>query len=324
MKHCVIALVAAFAAAGVATSASAAAYPEKPIRLVAPFAPGGTVDLIARILAQRLSDNVGQPVIVDNRPGAGGTIGADVVAKARPDGYTLLLAALSTQSFHPLLYKKLPYDATKGFAQVALFAAVPNVLVVSNTLPAKNVKELIALSKSRGNNKLLMGSSGNASVNHMIGELFMYKTGVQFEHVPFKGVGPATVELMAGRIDLYFGNLPGFLPNIQSGKLRALAIASAKRVPAVPDVPTMREAGVADVAVDSWSGVLAPAGTPKPIIDKLSAEINKTATQKATVDALAAQGALPMPGTPAEYAALVRSETQRWTEVIRKANITLD
>ena len=323
MKSFGKAVFAAFAAACVANSAPAATYPEKPIRLIAPFAPGGTVDLIARILAQGLSENIGQPVIVDNRPGAGGTLGADVVAKARPDGYTLLLAALSTQSFHPLLYKKLPYDANKAFAQVALFAAVPNVLVVSNKVPAKTVKELIALSKSSPN-KLLMGSSGNGSVNHMIGELFMFRTGTQFEHVPFKGVGPATVDLIAGRIDLYFGNLPGFLPHIQSGKLRALTIASSRRAPAVPDIPTIREAGLPDVAVDSWSGVLAPAATPKAVIDKLSAEIIKTANQKATADALAAQGALPMPGTSADYAKLVQSETQRWTEVIKKANITLD
>ena len=321
MNNFVKAVFAALTAACVATSASAA-YPDKPIRLVVPFAPGGTVDLVARILGQRLTENMGQPVIIDNRGGAGGTIAADTVAKARPDGYTLLIAAISTQSFHPLLYKKLPYDPNKDLAQVALFASVPNVLVVTPGLPAKNVKELIALSKSRPN-KLLMGSSGNGSVNHMIGELFMFKTGTQFEHVPFKGAGPATVEMIAGRIDLYFGNLPGFLPHIQSGKLRALAELSAKRVAAIPDVPTMKEAGV-DIVVDSWAGVLAPAATPKPIIDRLSAEIIKTVNQKATVDLLAAQGALPMPGTSAEYAKVVQSETKIWTEVIKKANITLE
>jgi tripartite-type tricarboxylate transporter receptor subunit TctC len=321
MKPVKTLLAALAVAACVATNAAAAAFPEKPIRLVVPFAPGGTVNLIARILAQRLSESLGQQVIVDNKPGAGGTIGADAVAKSPADGYTLLLASSSHQSFHPLLYKKLPYDANKAFAQVALFAAVPNVLVVSGKVPARNVKELIAYSHGK---KLFMGSSGNGGVNHLIGELFMFKTDTEFEHVPYKGAGPATSELLAGQIDLMFGNLPSFLPNIQGGKLRALAVASARRSPALPDVPTMAEAGVPDFVVDSWAGVLAPAGTPKAVIDKLSAEINKVAGEKSTADSLAAQGAVPMPGNSADYAALVRFETQRWTEVIKKASIALD
>jgi len=320
MKLIAKALLAALAAACVATTAHAA-YPDKPIRLVVPFAPGGTVNLIARILAQRLSETLGQQVIVDNKPGAGGTVGADLVAKSAPDGYTLLLAASSHQSFHQLLYKSLPYDPQKAFAQVALFASVPNVLVTSPKVPARNVKELIAFSKTR---KLFMGSSGSGGVNHLVGELFMYRSGTEFDHAPYKGAGPATNDLLAGQIDLMFGNLPAFLPHIQAGKLRALAVTSAKRLPNLPDVPTMAEAGVADVVVDSWSGVLAPAGTPRAVIDKLSAEIIKIANEKSTAENLAAQGALPMPGTSAEYAALVRNETQRWTEVIKKAGITLE
>lgn len=321
MKRIVKALLAAIAAACVATNVFAAPYPEKPIRLVVPFAPGGSVNLIARILAQRLSEDLGQQVIVDNKPGAGGTVGADLVAKAPPDGYTLLLAASSHQSMHHLLYKTLPYDPQKAFAQVALFASVPNVLVISNKVPVKNVKDLIAHSRTR---KLFMGSSGNGGVNHLIGELFMFKTNTEFDHVPYKGAGPATNDLLAGQIDLIFGNLPTFLPLIQSGKVRVLAVASARRAPALPDVPTMAEAGVSDFVVDSWSGVLAPAGTPKAIIEKLSAAINKIAKEKATAESLAAQGAVPLPGTSADYAALVRSESQRWSDVIKKANITLD
>lgn len=315
-------LIAALTAACVAPGASAA-YPDKPIRLIVPFAAGGTVNLIGRVLAQRLSETLGQQVIVENKPGAGGTLGADVVAKSLADGYTLLLASSSHQSIHPLIYKKLPYDANKDFVQVALFAAVPNVLVVSNKVPAKTVKEFIAYSKARGKT-LFMGSAGNGSVNQMVGELFQHKTGTSFEHVPFKGAGPATVDLLSGQIDLMFVNLPNVLPHIQSGKMRALAVASARRAASLPDVPTMAEAGVPDFVVDSWSGVLAPAGTPKAVIDKLSLQINKIAKEKSTADSLAAQGAVPLPGTSADYANLVRFETQRWREVISKANIALD
>jgi tripartite-type tricarboxylate transporter receptor subunit TctC len=195
--------------------------------------------------------------------------------------------------------------------------------VVSTKVPAKNVKELIAYSKAHPK-KLFMGSAGNGSVNQMVGELFQVKTNTDFEHVPFKGAGPATTDLLAGQIDLMFVNLPNVLPHIQSGKIRALAVASNRRSSSLPDVPTMAEAGVADVVVDSWSGVLAPAATPKPIIDKLSAQIHKIAMEKATAESLAAQGAVPLPGTSADYSALVRFETQRWSEVIKKGHITID
>jgi len=323
MKNIVKALSAIVASACVVANAVAATYPEKPIRLIVPFAPGGSVDLVGRILAQRLSERLGQQVIVDNKPGAGGTLGADVVAKAPPDGYTLLLASSSHQSFHPLLYKKLPYDANRAFAQVALFASVPNVLVVSEKVPATSVKELIAYSRS-GGKRLFMGSSGTGGVNHLVGELFKLKTNAEFEHVPYKGAGPANNDLLSGQVDLMFVNLPTVISHIKGGKLRALAVASDRRSPSLPNVPTMAEAGVPDFVVDSWSGVLAPAGTPTPVIDRLSAEINKIAKDKATAASLATQGAVPLAGTSADYAALVRFETQRWSEVIKKANVTLD
>jgi len=323
MKIIAVALLAALSAVCGAAGASAAPYPQKPIRLIVPFAPGGTVNLIGRILAQRLSETLGQQVIVDNKPGAGGTLGADLVAKAAPDGYTLLLASSSHQSFHPLLYKNLPYDANKAFAQVALFAAVPNVLVVSAKVPAKNVGELIAYSKSNPT-KLFMGSAGNGSVNQMVGELFQDKTNTGFEHVPFKGAGPATTDLLAGQIDVMFVNLPNVLPYIQSGRIRALAMASAQRAAALPDVPTMAEVGVPDLVVDSWAGVLAPAATPKAIVDKLSAEITRIAREESTIASLVAQGAVPLAGTSDDYAALVRFEEQRWREVIQKRHISLE
>lgn len=323
MKILAMALLAAVSAVCSAAGALAAPYPEKPIRLIVPFAPGGTVNLIGRILAQRLSETLGQQVIVDNKPGAGGTLGADLVAKAAPDGYTLLLASSSHQSFHPLLYKNLPYDANKAFAQVALFAAVPNVLVVSTKVPAKNVGELIAYSKSNPT-KLFMGSAGNGSVNQMVGELFQDKTNTGFEHVPFKGAGPATTDLLAGQIDVMFVNLPNVLPYVQSGRMRALAMASAQRAAALPDVPTMAEVGVPDLVVDSWTGILAPAATPKAIIDKLSAEITRIAREESTIASLVAQGAVPLAGTSDDYATLVRFEEQRWREVIQKRHISLE
>ena len=315
-------LLAAFAATCLAVKAVAAPYPEKPIRLVVPFAAGGTVNLVARILAERLSTNLGQQVLVDNKPGAAGTLGANEVARSPADGYTLLFAASSHQSVHQFLYKKLPYDPLKAFAQVALFATVPNVLVVSNKVPAKNVKELIAYANS--GKKLFMGSSGNGGVNHLIGELFMDKTNVEFTHVPYRGAGPATTDLLSGQIDLMFVNLPNVLPHVQSGKIRVLAVASEKRLTLLPDVPTMAEAGVPDLVVESWSGVLAPAGTPMAIVDRLSTEINKIANDRAIKASLLAQGAAPMPGKSTDYAALVRLETKRWEEVIKKANVTLD
>jgi tripartite-type tricarboxylate transporter receptor subunit TctC len=281
------------------------------------------VDVIGRILAKNLSDKLGQQVIVDNKPGAGGTLGANIVANSAPDGYTLLLASPAHQSFHPLLFPKLPYDANKAFTQVALFASVPNVLVVSDKVPAASVKELIAYSRS-GRKQLLMGSSGNGGVNHLIGELFKLKTGAEFEHVPYKGAGPANNDLLSGQIDLMFVNLPTVLSHIQGGKLRALAVVGERRSPSLPNVPTMAEAGFPDVVVDSWSGVLAPAGTPTAIVDKLSAEINKSAGDESTAVALAAQGAVPMSGGSADYAALVRFETQRWSEVITKAHVKLN
>ncbi len=322
MKNIVKALMACAIAACAATGAGASTYPEKPVRLIVPFASGGTVDIVGRILAERLSRTLGQQVIVENKPGAGGTLGADFVAKAPADGYTLLLAASSHQSFHPLLYRKLSYDPNKAFTQVALFATVPNVLVISNKLQARSVKELIAQSKS--GKKLFMGSSGTGGVNHLIGAMFELRTGVEFDHVPYKGAGPANNDLLGGQIDLMFVNLPTVLAHIQGGKLRALAVAGAERAASLPNVPTMAEAGVPDLAVDSWSGVLAPAGTPKPIVDKLSAEIYRISKDKVTAELLAAQGAIARPGTSEEYAALVRFETQRWAEVIKKARISLD
>ena len=298
-------------------------YPSRPITLVVPFAAGGSVDILGRLLAENLSKALHQQVIVENKPGAGGTLGADVVAKSSPDGYTLLLASPSHQTFHALLYKQLPYDPQKDFAQVALFATVPNVLVVSKKSPAHSVKELIALAKSR-DDKLFMGSSGTGGVNHLIGEYFQLKTGTKFEHVPYKGAGLANNDLIGGLIDLMFVNMPTVLSQIKAGKLRALAVASDTRSAQLPDVPTMAEAGVPDFVVDSWAGVLAPAGTPSSVIEKLSQAITKIAGSEKVAESLAGIGAEPRPGNSKDYGDLVEFETKRWTEVIQKTGISLD
>ena len=318
-------LVAAMAALmlGAGAQAQAQAYPTKPLELVVPFAPGGTVNLMGRILATRLAEVLGQPVIVNNKDGAGGSIGANVVAKAAPDGYTLLLATMGQQSIQPLLFKKLPYDAHKDFVPIALFSTVPNVLAVSADTPARTLAELLQYARANPG-KLNMASAGTGSVNHLTGELFMLRAGVNFTHIPYKGAGPATTDLLANQVQVLFANLPNVLPHLKSGKVRVLAVASEKRSPAIPDVPTLAEAGVRDAVVESWYAVMAPAGTPAPIVRKLQDSVIRIANEKPMIAQLADQGALPFPGSSADLARLSAEETRRWTDVIRSARIQLD
>jgi tripartite-type tricarboxylate transporter receptor subunit TctC len=307
-------------AMGICLSANAETYPSKPITLVVPFATGGTVNLMGRLLAKRMSEVLGQPVVVDNKAGAGGSIGAYFVAKALPDGYTLLLATLGQQSILPVLSKKLPYDPSKDFAPVALFSTVPNVLAVSADTPAKDVSELLQYARANPD-KLNMASAGFASVNHMTGELFMLRSGVSFTHVPYKGAGPAMVDLLSGQVQILFANLPNVMPFIQSGRVRVLAVASESRSPAIPDVPTLAEAGVKDAVVESWYAVMAPAGTNAQLLAKLQETIIRIANEDAMIAQLADQGALPFPGTSADLDKRSGEETRRWTEVIKRANI---
>lgn len=308
---------------GICLNASAQSYPSRPITLVVPFAPGGTVDLMGRIIANRMSEVLGKTVIVDNKPGAGGSIGANVVAKAKHDGHTLLMGTMGQQSILPLISKKLPYDAAKDFVPVALFSTVPNVLVVSAGTPANNVAEL--LQYARENPKALnMASAGIGSVNHLIGELFMLRAGVKFTHVPYKGAGPAMTDLMTGQVQLLFANLPNVLANIESGKVRVLAVASNKRSPAIPDVPTLAEAGVKNAVVESWYGIMAPAGTSPQIIDKLQRTVMEIANEKSMITLLAEQGALPFAGTSADLQRLSDAETRRWKDVIKRKTIQLN
>ena len=314
---------AATVAMGVCCGAHAQTYPAKPITLVVPFAPGGTVNLMGRILAARMSQVLGQTVIVDNKSGAGGTIGAAFVAKAPADGYTLLFATMGQQSIQPLLSRKLPYDAYKDFAPVALFSTVPNVLAVSADTPAKDVASLVQYARANPG-KLNMASAGIGSVNHMAGELFMLRTGVNFTHTPYRGAGPAAADLLAGQVQVLFANLPNVLPYIQSGKVRVLAVAGDKRSPAIPDVPTLAEAGVKDAVVESWYGIMAPAGTSAPIVKKLQDAVVMIAGEKPMIAQLADQGSLPFPGTSADMTRISNEETKRWSEVIKRARIQME
>ncbi|SDD42922.1 Tripartite-type tricarboxylate transporter, receptor component TctC [Cupriavidus sp. YR651] len=305
------------------TLAAAGSFPDKPIRMVVPFPPGGTTDLLGRVLASRLSETLGQQVVVDNRPGAGGTIGSDAVAKAPADGYTLLFGTVGTQSINTSLYKRLPYDAQKDFTPVALFAGVPNILVVNPKVPAKSVKELVAYAKAHPN-ALNMGSAGNGTTNHLSGELFKSMANVQIVHVPYKGSGPAMADLLANQVQLMFDNLPGSLPHVKAGRLRALAVTSATRSPALPDVPTMAEAGISGYEAAVWFGVVGPKGMPADVVAKLSAEITRIAQDSNMRDKLLQQGASPLTATPDQFAGVIRQDTVKWSRLVRESGATID
>ena len=298
-------------------------YPSKPVRLVVPFPPGGTTDILARAVAQKLTEQWHQQVIVDNRPGAGGNIGADLVAKSAPDGYTLLMGTIGTQAINPSLYARMPYDAQKDFAPVILVAAVPNVLEVNPSLPVHTVQELIAYAKAHPG-KLNFASSGNGTSIHLSGELFKSMTGVQMTHVPYKGSAPALADLAGGQVQLMFDNLPSSLGLIKGGKLRALAVTSTARSPALPDVPTIAESGLPGYEATAWFGVLAPAKTPPAIVDKLNAAIGAWLASPEAKEKLASQGAAAAGGTPADFARYIASETTKWAKVVKTSGAHID
>ena len=307
----------------VATAASAQTYPTKPIRLVVPFPPGGATDILARDVAQKLTEAWGQQVIVDNRPGAGGNIGSELVAKSAPDGYTLEMGTVGTHAINASLYAKMPYDHVKDFVPVILVAGVPNVLVVNPAVPANSVAELIAYAKANPG-KLNFASSGNGTSIHLSGELFKFMAGVQMTHVPYKGSAPALQDLIAGQVQLMFDNLPPSLPQIKAGKLRALAVTSLARAPALPDVPTMAEAGLPGYEASSWFGVLAPAGTPPAIVTKLNAEIAKWLATPEAKEKLSKQGANAAGGTPEDFAKHIAAETAKWAKVVKDSGAKID
>jgi tripartite-type tricarboxylate transporter receptor subunit TctC len=306
-----------------ASGAFAQAYPNHAIRLVVPFPAGGTTDILARDVAKKLTDALGQSVVVDNRPGAGGNIGADLVAKAPPDGYTLLMGTVGTHAINPSLYAKMPYDHVKDFVPVVLVAGVPNVLVVNPSVPVNTVADLIKLAKSKPG-AINFASSGSGTSIHLSGELFKTMTGVDMTHVPYKGSSPALTDLMGGQVQIMFDNLPSSLALIKSGKLRAVAVTSLKRAPALPDVPTVSESGVPGFEASSWFGILAPAGTPAPIVAKLNAEVNKWLQSPEGKEQLLAQGAEVAGGPPEQFVAHIRAETDKWAKVVKASGAKVD
>ncbi len=301
----------------------AQSYPARPIRLVVPFPPGGGSDTMGRIVGQKLNERLGQQVVVDNRPGAGGSIGADAVAKAPADGYTLLLGSASEIAQYPNVNPKLPYNPQRDFAPVTLVGNVPLVLVVHPSLPVRSVKDVVALAL-RKPGELNFSSAGNGSTTHLAVELLNLITGIRMSHVPYKGSVPAVTDLVAGNVQLGIPTMPAALPFVRSGRLRAIAVSTAKRSSAVPELPTIAEAGVRGYEATLWTGVLAPAGTPQAVLGRLHGELLKILALDDVKEALAKQGAEPAFNTPDEFAAYIRTELSKWAKVVQAANVRLE
>ncbi|MEZ2294515.1 Bug family tripartite tricarboxylate transporter substrate binding protein [Variovorax sp. RCC_210] len=300
-----------------------AAWPARPISLVVPFPAGGTTDVLARALADKLSQSLGQPVVVESKPGAGATLGADYVAKAKPDGYTLLMGAVH-HTIATSVYKKLPYDFQKDLAPITVVAMVPNVLVVNAALtPAKNVAELVALAKAAPD-KLAYGSNGNGTAQHLIGTQFQASTGTTLLHVPYKGSGPLTTDLLGGQVAMSFDTITPVLQHIKGGKLRALAVTTARRSSVLPDVPTLEEAGLKGFDIGTWFGVLAPAATPKEVVARLNAEMVKIIRSPDFAQRMQAIGAEPLGGTPEEMARQIRDETARFAKLVKDGGVAIE
>ena len=315
-----LALIAFLLIAPAQAAAPEAGYPSRPIRLIVPFPPGGSTDILARALSQKLAESLGQPVVLDNRGGAGGSIGAEAAAKAAPDGHTLLMGHLGTLAVAPAIYRSLPYDPVKSFAPVALIAIVPSVLVVNPAVPARNAAELVAYAAANPG-KLTYGSAGNGSTSHLTTEYFKLVTGTDILHVPYKGIGPMLTDLVAGQIAMGLNGAPAVMPHVNAGRLRALAVTSSKRLQALPQVPTLDEAGVKGFDASGWYGIVAPAGTPRVIVTRLNGELRRalgTAELRARLDS---EGALPAAGTPEDFAAFIESEIARWSEVLKRAGV---
>jgi len=302
---------------------SAQTFPERPIQLIVGFPPGGGVDIVARQLAETLSDSLGQRVVVENRAGAAGNIAMEYVARAKPDGYTLLMGNLGMLTANPVLYPKLSFDASKDFAPVARVVVTPLLAAVPFSLPAQNVQQLIAMAKAKPN-EMSFGSGGNGNINHLAGELLKLQTGTQIKHVPYKGSAQALTDLMGGHIQLVIDGFNVVQPSVASGKARAIAITSDTRSPAMPQVPTMKEAGLGDLVIYGWQGVLAPASTPSAIIEKLTQEVARALANPALKARLSGQGTEPSYLNPAQFRSYIAGEQARWANVISSAKITLD
>jgi tripartite-type tricarboxylate transporter receptor subunit TctC len=300
-----------------------AQYPARTVTIVVPFPPGGGTDTGTRIVATRLAQKWGQPVIVENKPGAAGMIGAEAVSKAKPDGYTLMMGNIGTQSINPSLYRKMPYDADTAFTPVTLVAELPSVLLAGPAVKARNAKEIIALAKASPG-KITYSSSGSGGSMHLAGALFEKESRTELLHIPYKGGGPAIADLIAGHVDISFATILESSGHIKSGRLRALAVTSDKRYPTLPDVPTLAESGLAGFNTGSWIGIVAPAGTPRDVIEKIAQDVREIVTSPDVRDQLIAQGATPVGGSPAEFAALIESDRRRYAQIIRDRNISAD
>jgi len=306
-----------------ASNSSAQSYPTRPIRMIVPFAPGGNVDITGRSIAPGLSEALGQQVFVDNRPGAGGTIATDLVAKAAPDGYTLLMASSSVMTNGPALYPKLPYDIVRDFVAVGRVSVVPLAIVAHPSVPAKTTKELIALAKSQPG-KLLMGNAGVGTTNHLIAELFLISTGTKMTLVPYKGSGPALIDLVAGHLDTHVDQISSALPYIKANRIRAVAVTTAKRSMQMPEVPTLAESGVPGFDASTVTGVLAPAATPRDIVQRLNATLVKVLGASAVRERFASLGAEVQPSTSDELGAWIREDLAKWVKVVKQAGIKVE
>jgi tripartite-type tricarboxylate transporter receptor subunit TctC len=322
VRHWLLPVLTAIASAA-GQAAAQPAYPDKPVRIVVPFAAGGAVDILTRVLAQPLAQGLGQQVIVDPRPGAGGNVGVEHVAKSAPDGHTLVMATTGTHTINPGLYRNLPFDAVKDFRPITVIASVPNLLVVHPSVPAKSVAELVALAKAKPG-QLNFASFGNGTSNHLSGELLKSEASIDVVHIPYKNAPQAVADLVSGQVAFAFVNAPLALPQVKAGKLRALAVTGAKRSPAAPDLPTMAEAGLPGFVVESWYGLMAPAGTPDAVVQRLQRETVTALSRPEVKEAFGKQGADVETSTPAELTAMVKSGIARWSEVIRKSGARID
>ena len=298
-------------------------YPNRPVKLVVPFPPGGSLDMAGRLIAQKLTEMWGQSVVVENKPGAGGNIGADMVAKSPADGYTILLGALSTHAVNPILYKTMPYDAAKDFAPITLIAVTPNVLVVNASSPVNNVKEFIAYARANPG-KLAFGSGSNGSAGHLAGELFKVETGTDAVHVPFKGGAPATQALLAGDTQFMFDNLANAMAQLKGGRIKALAVTTAQRSKLAPDLPTMAEAGLPVFDISTWYGFFAPAGTPPAIVAKWNADVTKILNSPDVRAKFVADGAEPSPNTPEQFAQMIAAELAKYAKLVKASGARVD
>ncbi|NYE22160.1 Bug family tripartite tricarboxylate transporter substrate binding protein [Pigmentiphaga litoralis] len=315
MRLSVLSGLLTLALCSAASGASAQAYPDRPIRLIVPYAVGGTTDIIARVVGNKLGAVLGQPIVIENKPGAGGNIGSAYAARQPADGYTLVMAVESSHAVNPNVYAKSPYDPIKDFSPISNLADVPNVLVVNPALPAQDLKSFLALLKSQPG-KLAFGSSGNGGLSHMNGELFMSVTGTRMLHVPYKGLGPALNDLVAGQLQVVFDNIPSSNPLIQSHRIRPLAVAARQRLKVLPDVPTYAEAGLPAMNTPSWFGLAAPAGVPEAILDRLNAAVVQTLQDPQTVDAIEKQGAVPAPTTRKAFAETISQSYAGWKKIV--------